>query len=255
MACIKVCPRSAIGLQKDGPRIERELCINCFKCSDRCYAASKEPVGKDYDIEELYKMIDRDRVFYEIKGGGVTFSGGEPLTHPQYLTEIARICHERGIDVAIESCGVGNYDEFKHALPYINSAFLDIKHINSERHKEITGSGNKLILHNIKRIAEADINITIRTPIIPGRNDSRDNLIGIAEFLLTIPAVKEYELLAYHPFGVGKYEALGREYPLQGLEPPSDEQMRELVKCVNNVFKGHDKVCFYTKDNQKEIVA
>lgn len=253
-ACARVCPQSAITMQADGPRIDRSLCNNCFKCVEHCYAASKYQIGKDYDIEELYQQIERDRVFYSIKGGGVTFSGGEPLTHPKYLTEIAKVCHERGIDVAVESCGYGNYNEFKHALPYINSMFLDIKHIDSEKHKALTGSGNELILDNIKRIAQSGIHITVRTPVIPGLTDSRENIIGIAEFLCTIPEIKEYELLAYHQFGVNKYDALGRAYPLAGVEPPSDEQMRELVKCANQVFKNHDKVCFYTKDNNKEII-
>lgn len=255
MACIKICPHGAITMTSEGPIIDRKRCVKCFRCTDRCYAGAKEPVGKDYEIEELYDIINRDRHFYDIKGGGVTFSGGEPLTHPEYLTDIAKMCHERGINVAIESCGVGNFEEFKHALPYIDSAFLDIKHIDSKIHREITGAGNKRILQNIKAIADSGISITIRTPIIPGLNDTRENLTGIAEFLLTIPSVKEYELLAYHPFGVGKYDALGRKYPLKGLEPPSDEEMRTLVKYANDVFKGHDKVCYYTKDNKKEIVA
>lgn len=254
MACIKACPRSAIALHSDGPRIDRELCVNCLKCADVCYAASKYPVGADYEIEELYRQIDRDRDFYRIKGGGVTFSGGEPLTHPQYLTEIAKVCHEREIDVAVESCGMGNYSEFKHALPHIGSMFLDIKHIDPERHKAITGAGNELILHNVKRIAESGVQITIRTPIIPGLNDSMENLVGIARFLQDIPEIREYELLAYHQLGANKYLALGRSYELEGLEPPSDGIMRELVKCVNQAFDGTGKTCFYTKDNSKEII-
>jgi glycyl-radical enzyme activating protein family len=254
MACIKECPRSAIALRADGPKIDRTLCVNCLKCADRCYAASKYPVGTDYDIEELYRLIDRDRDFYRIKGGGVTFSGGEPLTHPQYLTEIARICHQRGINVAVESCGMGNYDEFKHALPFVSSMFLDIKHIDSKTHKTLTGAGNELILHNIRRIAQSDIQVTLRTPVVPGLNDSLENMAGIAEFLSTIPQIGEYELLAYHQLGAGKYDALGRPYELGDLQPPSDERMRELVKCVNDILKGGDQICFYTKDNNREIV-
>ncbi len=253
-ACVKVCPQHAIAPQADGFRINRDLCTNCFRCTDRCYAASKYPIGKDYEIEELYKEIEKDRVFYSIKGGGVTFSGGEPLTHPEYLTEIAKVCHERGIDVAVESCGWGYYDQFKTALPYINSMFLDIKHIDSDKHKELTGSGNELILENIRRIAKFGIPVTIRTPVVPGYNNSKENIIGIAEFLTTIPEIKDYELLPYHEFGKNKYYALGREYPLEGVEPPEDKEMRELVKCANHVFKDSDQTCFYTKDNQKIIV-
>ena len=252
--CIEVCPRGAVGLQANGPMIDREFCINCFKCTDRCYAASKYAIGEEYDIEDLYKEIEKDRVFYSIKGGGVTFSGGEPLTQPKYLAEISKICHERGIDVAIETCGSGNYEEFKHALPYINSMFFDIKHIDSAKHKELTGSGNELILDNLKRIAESGIDITIRTPIVPSLNDTKENIIGIAEFLSTIPEIKEYELLAYHQLGVSKYESLSMPYLLKDIEPPSDEEMRELVKVANDVFKDSGKICFYTRDNQKEIV-
>jgi glycyl-radical enzyme activating protein family len=254
MACVEICPRSAVSLGAEGPRINRDMCTHCFKCTDKCYAASKYKIGRDYDIEELFKLIEGDRIFYSIKGGGVTFSGGEPLTHPQYLTEISKICRERGINVAVESCGLGNYDEFKLALPFIDSMFLDIKHINSQEHRALTGSGNSLILENIRRIAQSDIKITIRTPIIPGLNDSIENLTGIAEFLQSLPSVREYELLAYHQLGTSKYAALGRQYPLNDIEPPSDEKMRELVKCVNEVWKDDDKVCFYTKDNNREIV-
>ena len=253
--CMKVCPLFCISIQEDGPRIDREKCNNCFECTEHCYAHSKYKIGKEYTIEELYKEIEKDRAFYSIRGGGVTFSGGEPLTHAKYLTNIAKTCHERGIDVIVESCGVGNYSEFKEALPYINSMFIDIKHIDSEKHKELTGSGNELILDNIRRIAKFGVPITARTPLIPGLTATYENIKGIAEFICTIPEIKEYELLPYHQFGVNKYSSLGREYELVEIEPPLDEEVRALVKSANDVFKDcGDKVCFYTKDNSREIV-
>lgn len=253
--CMKNCPQQAISLTEDGPKIDRKSCVKCFKCTDRCYAGSKYPVGEEYSIEDLYKQIEKDRVFYSIKGGGVTFSGGEPLAQPEYLTEITKVCHERGINVALESCGCGDYEKFKSALPYIDSIFMDIKHIDPEKHKELTGADNKLILSNIKRIAEYGIRITIRTPVIPGLNDDKENILGIARFIGSVPQIKEYELLPYHQFGVNKYTALGKDYELSDVEPPSDEQMEDLVRSVNDVFvEYHDKVCYYTKDNNKIIV-
>ena len=253
-ACVKVCPVSAISMKEDGLRIDRSKCIQCFKCTDICYAGSKYLVGKDYDIEELYKQIEKDRAFYSIKGGGVTFSGGEPLSHPEYLTKITKVCHERGINVALESCGVGDYEKFKNALPYIDSMFMDIKHMNTEIHKELTGSGNEQILENIKHISEYGTSITIRTPVIPGLNSSKENIIETAKFICTLPSVKEYELLPYHQYGVNKYKALGRTYELDGVEPPDDFTMSELVGCANKVFEGTDKTCYYTKENKKIIV-
>lgn len=252
-ACIELCPEHAIVSEKNGMSIDREKCIDCFRCADRCYAAAKYIVGKEYEPEELLKEIEKDKHFYEIKGGGVTFSGGEPLTQGKYLEQIARLCQNSGINVAIESCGIGEWDSFKDALPYIDSMFLDIKHIDSEKHKELTGAGNEQILNNIRKIAETGVKITIRTPVVPGLTDSYENILGIAQFILELPGIQEYELLAYHELGVNKYIALGREYELKEITPPTDEVILERVKKVNQMFRNTGQICFFTKDNKKII--
>ena len=250
-ACSEVCPQSA---SADDFTIDRTLCINCGKCVEVCYAESKKIAGKNYTIDELYEEIEKDKPFYSLFGGGVTFSGGEPLTHSEYLRDIAEKCHEKGIDVMVESCGHGQFEKFKMALPYIDSMFMDIKHIDSDIHREMTGDGNELILANIKKISEYGVPITIRTPVIPGFTDSEENIIGIAEFVGGLPSVKEYELLAYHNFGQPKYKALGRSYLLEDVEPPSDERMRELVKVGGSVLAKYGKQCCWTKNNNKEVV-
>ena len=249
--CKTVCPTHAIG---DDNKIDRSLCNNCFKCMDVCYAESKKIVGKEYTTEELYKEILKDKPFYSLYGGGVTFSGGEPLTHPADLTEIAKKCHKNGIGVMIESCGYGKYEEFSTALPYIEGMFLDIKIMDPEKHKEVTGVDNVGILENIKAISEFGIPITIRTPIIPGYTDTKENIQAIAQFVETLPTVKEYELLAYHNFGESKYASLGREYDLKGVQPPKDDEMRELVKYANQALSNSKKICYWTTDNNKEVV-
>lgn len=249
--CRQVCPRGAI--RSDGT-IDRELCDKCMKCIDVCYAESKRIAGRDYTIEELYKEIEKDKPFYASFGGGVTFSGGEPLTHGAYLAEIAETCHKKGISVMVESCGYGEYESFKDALPYIDAMFMDIKLMDTERHKKLTGAGNELILENIRRISENGIPITIRTPIVPGCNDDAGNIKAIAEFVGTLPSVKEYELLAYHNFGEPKYKALGREYLLRGTNAPGDEYMRELVRTAGRVLAEYGKQCFWTKNNNKEVL-
>lgn len=255
-ACVRTCSEGAVSMQEDGLRIDRSKCVKCFMCAEVCYAGAKYKIGSEYTTEELFREIEKDRVFYEMKGGGVTFSGGEPLMHPEELTAIAQMCAERGIDVGIESCGVGSYEAFKSALPYINSAFMDIKHINSATHKKLTGAGNEVILENIKKIAEYGIPVTIRTPVIPGLNDDEENIGGIAEFLCGIDQIKEYELLPYHQFGINKYRALGRKYLLEDVEPPADEKMRALTGLAGDIFRqhGNGKICFYTRDNKKEIL-
>lgn len=249
--CSQVCPKNAI--RADGT-IDRNLCDNCMKCTDICYAEAKRVAGKEYTTEELYKEIEKDKPFYEIYGGGVTFSGGEPLTHGDELRDIAKMCKEKGISTMVESCGFANYDGFKDALPYIDGMFMDIKHIDSEKHRELTGQGNELILENIRKISEGGMPITIRTPVVPGYNDEVENIRAIAEFVGTLPTVREYELLAYHNLGESKYKSLGRAYELHDVKIPSNEHMRELVKAANEVLAKYNKECFWTKENNKEVV-
>ena len=251
---MQVCPVGAISLAEDGPRIDREKCMSCHKCADVCYAGAKYLEGKEYTIDELYKEIAKDKIFYDMNGGGVTFSGGEPLTQPEFLRDIAKLCRENGIHVQLESCGMGDYEKFKEALPYVNAMFMDIKHMDTEKHKELTGAGNELVLENIKKIDAFGVPITIRTPVIPGLNDSEENIRATAEFIKTLSGVKEYELLPYHQFGVNKYKALGRPYELADIQPPTDDEMRHLVKVANDAFAGTGRECFYTKENARVVV-
>lgn len=248
--CIERCPKHAIG--KDG-HVNRLCCPrDCTVCTDICYAEAKKAVGRDYTIDELFNEINKDKIFYDIKGGGVTFSGGEPLTHGEYLAQIAKKCKQNHINVCVESCGYSQFESFKNALPYIDSMFMDVKLIDPKKHEAITGKSNDLILENIKRISQYGIPLTIRTPIVPGYTDSEENIKGIAEFVSQLPTVKEYELLRYHNFGESKYGALGREYALKGIQPPSDERMLEFTEIANGVLNKHGKYSFFMKDNKKE---
>ncbi len=251
-ACKTACPQFAIS---DDYRIDRDLCTHCYRCTDCCYAEAKRIAGREYSVAELYKEIQKDRSFYSIHGGGVTFSGGEPLTHPKYLKEIAEKCHNNRINVVVESCGYGEYEMFKSALPYIDSMFMDIKHIHAETHKTLTGVSNELILDNIKRISEFGIPITIRTPVVPGYTDSQENIEGISKFISTLPTVREYELLQYHNFGEPKYHALGRPYALKEVKAPSDQEMNDLVRCANRILQPLKKECYWTKNNKKEVIV
>ncbi len=253
--CQRICPQSAISEEEGQFEIDRNKCQKCFKCTDVCYAEAKKVVGEDADVDKIFREVYKDRFFYQIYGGGVTFSGGEPLTQPKLLTALAKKCKQNGISTAMESCGVGNYEEFKEALPYIDSTFMDIKHIDSEKHRQLTGQGNEQILENIKKIAAFGVPITIRTPVVPGCNDSIENITGIAGFIAEIPGIKEYELLPYHELGKSKYDSLGRIYELDGIKSPSDEEIRERVAAANEILQHYGKTCFYTKDNARHVIT
>ena len=253
--CRSVCDRDAI-IEKDGmPVIDRERCNGCMKCAEMCFAEAKTICGKEMSADELFNEIRKDKFFYDHSGGGVTFSGGEALTQPELLTELARKCKKNRISTTIETCGCGDFEKFKEALPYIDYMFFDLKVMDSEKHKEVTGAGNEQILRNLEAIQQFNIPCTIRTPVIPGINDSEDNIRATAEYISSLPSVKEYELLPYHDFGVSKYAALGREYELRDVETPDDEHMRELTKIANDVLMPAGKICFFTMQNAKEYSA
>lgn len=249
--CKTACKYEAI---KPNGEIDRDKCKRCMECVETCFAEAKRISGKEYTIEELYHEIEKDKPFYKTFGGGVTFSGGEPLSQPEYLADISRKCKENGINVNVESCGYGDFSKFEKALSYIDGMFMDIKLIDPIRHRDATGKTNECILDNIKRISEYGIPITIRTPIIPGYTDDEENIIAISEFVAMLPSVREYELLAYHNFGESKHKALGRTYRLEGTQPPTDERMRELVRISNKILNKSGKECFWTKNNNKEVV-
>ena len=240
-----ICEKQAIAFGENGPTIDRTVCDGCFQCTEICCTGAKYISGEDYTVERLYREIEKDSVFYAASGGGVTFSGGEPLSQPEFLTEIARKCHENGIHVMLESCGFADYEKFKTALPYIDAMFMDLKHIDTEMHKKLTGQHNERILKNIRRIAEFGIPITIRTPVIPGMTDMPSNIRGIAAYIKDLPNIQGYELLAYHNLGESKYRALGRDYALHGMQTPEKEEMFALADEANEVLADTPIRCFY----------
>ena len=254
-ACVKACKENAIHPQEDGLRIDRRLCTNCFACTDVCYAEAKETVGEEKTADEIFTEVNKDRFFYEIRGGGVTFSGGEPLTQPELLYETAKKCKQNRLHTTIETCGYGKFADFEKVLDYIDDAFIDIKHMDTALHKELTGVGNEEILSNIKAIAAKGIPIIIRTPVIPGCNDTEENIRQTADFIKDIPNINEYELLPYHNFGESKYSSLGIPYKLKDVEIPEDEEIQSLVRAANQILKPYGKQCFYMKKNKKEIVV
>ena len=154
--------------------------------------------------------------------------------------------------MAIESCGCGDYEKFKPCLDYIDYIFFDLKHMDPERHRAITGQGNQQILENLRKIDRHGIEICVRTPVVPGWNDSEENLRATAEFIAQLSSVKRYELLAYHKLGVNKYKILGLEYPLPDVVEPTAEHMFHLVDVANEILLPAGKKCFYNNSNMAD---
>lgn len=251
--CAKMCKSGAVTLDEDGSlHYDRKKCTGCGACARMCPTEARKLFGEDYTVDELFKKIYQDRYYFQHSGGGVTFSGGEALMQPEFLLAVCKKCRQYRINVAIESCGCGDYEKFKPCLDYIDFIYFDLKQMDPEMHRKITGQTNERILANLEKISQHGIEICVRTPVVPGWNDSEENIRATAEFIKDLPNVKRYELLAYHKLGINKYKILDREYPLNDVEELSTEHMFSLVDAANEVLLPVGKKCFYNNENMKD---
>ena len=189
-------------------------------------------VGEDVSVSDIMPEILSDLPFYRRSGGGVTLSGGEVLCQSDFAKELLMACKEEGLHTAIESAASSSFSEIEKILPYLDLYLMDIKHMDSAKHKEYTGVGNERILENARKIAESGVELIIRTPVIPGFNDTPEDIKAISHFAKTLPGVREHHLLPYHRLGSDKYDGLGRKYSLKEIEPPSKEKMEYLLSVA-----------------------
>ena len=201
----------------------KDKCIGCGRCGEGCYAGARVTCGKRMSADEVAEQISLDKAYYR-DGGGVTFSGGEPLAQREFLRECIRLCKERGIGCAAETSLIYFDEDIFRALDFV---MADLKIWDSNIHKQYTGVGNERIIENFKRLNELNIPIIARTPVIPEIEQGIDK---ISEFLYSLENVRKYELLPYHAIGNAKREALSAESP--SFTVPSKEYMEELKKYV-----------------------
>jgi pyruvate formate lyase activating enzyme len=199
--CMESCDQNAITYDGDF-RFDPEKCINCHDCEQNCPAQILKLNGYHLKTEKLLELLLRDRVYYQVSGGGVSFSGGEPMIHIDYLSPVVRGLKKEGIHVAIQTSGYFNFDHFQQKLQHnIDLIYYDLKLMDGESHKRYTGKNNDLILSNLKKISDANSNrIIVRTPLIPGITDTNENLEQIKSFLKSLD-INEHELLPFNPAG------------------------------------------------------
>ncbi len=186
-------------------------------------------VGQDVTVAEILPELLADGTYYRRSGGGITLSGGEILGQPDFARDLLRACQENGLHTAVESTANASFESIEKILPYLDLFLMDIKHMDGGKHKEFTGADNHLILENAKRIANSGVELIIRTPVVPGFNDTAEEIRAISKFAASLPGVKEHHLLPYHRLGQDKYAGLDRNYSLKGVEPPTKERMEYLL--------------------------
>ncbi|UCH29506.1 MAG: glycyl-radical enzyme activating protein [Myxococcales bacterium] len=229
--CITVCLEGAISKGEDGTvTIDRARCDGCGDCTYVCPSEALETSGDWVEVEEVLRIVEEDDAFYARSGGGLTLSGGEPLAQGSFVRALLGAARNRGIDTAVETSGLCNWKTMKDVAPLTDRMFFDIKCLDPEKHERVTGVSNAKILDNFRKLrAELpEVDVVVRTPVIPGVNDSERDIRAIAEFVTDAGGASSYELLPYHRFGEPKYEKLGKHYRLSHLESPTDARMAEL---------------------------
>ena len=192
----------------------------------------EKTVGYDVTVDEIMPEILADIPYYRRSGGGVTLSGGEVLCQADFAAELLKACKAAGLHTAIESAASTSYSEIEKLLPYLDLYLMDIKIMDPIKHKEYTGADNTVILENARRVANSGVELIIRTPIIPGVNDTAEEVRAISRFAKSLGTVREHHLLPYHRLGQDKYAGLGRSYAFKGVEPPSKEKMEYLLSVA-----------------------
>lgn len=231
--CMDACPSGVIHLKGEGIEIDRKECTLCGECTKACPSEALSVVGRWMTVEQVLKDVERDLVFYEASQGGITVSGGEPLTQAPFIEALLNACKARGMATAIETTGYASWPSLARAIKYADLVICDIKQINPSRHRELTGVSNKLILENIKKMAGLGFAVDIRYPVIPGFNDDPQEIDALFRFVTSLPGINQIDLLPYHRLGESKYSMLGRDYALKGINPLSRQNLENLAQGAN----------------------
>ena len=236
--CVKACPEQALTLTPDGIVTDRTCCTLCGTCAEVCPALAMEISGTEYSTDALMKEIEKETVFMDRSEGGVTFCGGEPLLHPEPLLELLRRCGEQGIHRAVDTTLFARPEIVREVMDNCELFLVDLKQMDSDKHKHYCGVPNELILANLRMIAEAGHDFYLRIPLIEGVNADEENITRSARFLASLPwKHRTVNLLLYHDIGKGKHEKLGTIYNPGhcAFATPSDE----TVERCRGIFANY----------------
>ena len=237
-ACVETCDQHALTLTADGVERDNQLCNACGKCSDACPSEAREFVGKEYEVSALIDIVERDRLYYESSGGGVTFSGGEPLSQVDFLLEALIACGERELHRAVDTSGLAAAKDLLAVAEHTDLFLFDLKVMDDNRHRQTTGVSNAKILQNLALLDANQHRTRVRVPVIPGVNDSVENFAQTAAFLADFQHVQQVDLLPYHPTAQDKHVKFDMPWKLNGAAASSierlDERMSELAAVLHN---------------------
>lgn len=238
--CVEACPNRAHALvpiegATDGAVQHvymRDRCESCGACAAVCYSQALTFAGKTMDVGEVMAEVRRDIAFYTTTGGGVTLSGGEPVLQAEFSTEILRQCHAAGLHTVVETAAHVPWPDLAMVLAETDLILLDIKMMDSARHREAVGAGNERILENVRRMDALGIPIIPRVPVVTGVNDNPEDIAAIADFVASLKNMGELVLLPFHRLAEGKYHSLGQSYRASGLATPEPAHLQALADAA-----------------------
>jgi pyruvate formate lyase activating enzyme len=231
-ACSEACPVEEGGAAPAGEAWDRGACTRCGSCVKACPADARELAGRDFEIDELMDVLERDRVFFDTSGGGVTFSGGEPLAQSDFLTKCLRKCRRRGLHTTVDTCGLAPRESLLEVARQSDLVLYDLKHMDPIRHLSETGSDNRLILDNLRALSDSDVDVWIRLPLIPGFNDDADNIEATGAFLAALPRRHRVFVLPYHGIANGKRSRLDETADQPSLRSPEAEELKAVAEAL-----------------------
>ena len=232
--CVKMCPENALTLTPKGIVNDYDNCTLCGICADVCPTKAIEMSGKNYEVEEIMKIIEKEQIHFEHSGGGVTFSGGEPLMHPEFLLQMLKACGEKKLHRTVDTCGFAKTETLLEVAKHTDLFLFDLKLMDPEKHKKWTGVSNQIILKNLKVLAETGAKINIRIPLIKNVNADKESLTEMATFIASLPGIKPLvNILPYHNIAANKYQKLGSKYDELNMVEPSEKEQNRALEIFN----------------------
>jgi pyruvate formate lyase activating enzyme len=240
-ACISVCTQGATTWDSESIAIDREKCTRCGVCVEVCHAEARRIAGQEMTVAQVMAEIERDIPFYDESGGGVTFSGGEPLMQQDFLLALLRACRQQEIHTAMDTCGFSTWKALDTIREHVNLFLYDLKLMDPARHQTFTGVSNESILSNLQALSRHGHAIVLRVPLIPGVNDDDENVRQTGAFAADLPHLERVDILPYHRAGIDKYHRLDKDYGLPKINPPTDEKVAEAARILRE-FDLHVKI-------------
>ncbi len=229
--CIDACPHGAITDTGDAIVTDPSRCRGCGTCVRACPNGARELAGRDFTVDQLLSEIEKDVLFYDESGGGVTFSGGEPLMQADFLEAVLVECRRRRIHTAVDTCGMTDAETFARVAACTDLLLFDVKLVDDERHRRVTGASNACVLANLHHLADSGRPVRIRFPLVPGINDRPDDVAALGDVVRSM-GLRRVDVLPYHRAGIAKYDRLNAEYRLRDTQPPSAEAVVAAVDTL-----------------------